>query len=415
MYWCIIGGYIKKQEIKNCNLETDMGKSAVKKLPKYLQMAKEYRQRIEKGIYKSGDALPDQRSLSSEWGIDRLTIIRAFDVLEQEGLIHKIIGSGMYVGGKNISPAKQQLRHASSCSIIGIAAPETTEHNILKTMEHDAVNSVSSHKHEALRINYISQAELKSRLIHYHHFLKGIVFFSQNYSDISSNVRYAISCGIPAVVVDGEEIQSQKNCVPCDSLFIDEKDSGCEIVKYFVGNGHRQIALAGEHLLNIKKHGRFIGFMNGMREYRLEPIFANEKSLKLSDFGNDSGLFQQTCGAKIASKLMVKRKRPTAIMCQNDNIALGILEQLKKMKIACPEEVEVFGFGDDYRWPENLSPSGVNPLSTAGANYRAVGKKAVDMLFDRLAHPAMGRKIESLKSAVIHRQSTRGSAKVRKF
>ncbi len=382
-----------------------MEKTAAKKLPKYLHMANEYRQRIENGIYKTGDSLPDQRSLSKEWGFDPLTVRRAFDVLQQEGLVHKIIGSGMYVGGKSVAPACQNMGHVSSYPVIGIASPEVAEHDAMKISEHVAVNNVSQYKYEALRINYVFQADLKSRLMQYHHFLNGIVFLRHDYSDIASNVQYAISCGIP-VVVAGLEIQSQKNDVPCDSLFIDEESCGREIVKYFIGKGHRLIALAGNHVLEIKKLGRYIGFMDAMCEYGLEPAIGNEKSLKLSDFGNAIGPFQQACGVKIANLLMNKRKRPTAIMCQNDNIALGILEQLKKMNIACPEEVEVFGFGDDIQWPEMYFPAGVNPLSSAGVNHSEIGRQAVNMLMNRIAHPAMDRKIESLKSVIIHRQTT---------
>lgn len=385
-----------------------MEKGTVKKLPKYLCMANEYRQRIEKGIYKTGDALPDERFLSQEWGFDRMTVRRAFDVLQQEGLIHKIVGSGMYVGGRDISPATRHMGH-SYYPVIGIAAPETTEHDVLKLLERVALNNVFRYKHEALCINYVSQAELKSRLILYHNFLKGIVFFRHNYSDIASNVQYAISCGIPTIVA-GLEIQSQKNDVPCDSLFIDEENAGREIVEYFIGNGHRRIALAGNHLLETKKYGRYIGFMDAMRKYGLKPIIGNEKNFKVTDFGNAVSPFQHACGAKIASRIMDKRKRPTAIMCQNDNFALGILEQLKKMNIACPEDVEVFGFGDDIRWPEMYFPSGVNQLSSAGVNYNELGRQAVDMLMNRIAHPMADKKIESLKSVVIHRQTT-GSRK----
>jgi len=386
-----------------------MEKVTAKKLPKYLCMANEYRQQIEKGIYKTGDSLPDQRSLSQEWGFDQLTVRRAFDVLQQEGLIHKIIGSGMYVGGKDVSPGNRHLSQVCSYPVIGIAAPEVPEHHVFKILEHAAVNNVFQYRYEALRINYICQAELKSRLIHYHNFLKGIVFLSHNYSDIAANVQYAISCGI-TVVAAGLEIKSQKNNVHCDSLFIDEENGGRKIVEYFIGNGHRRIALAGNLLLNIKKHGRYIGFMDAMREYGLEPIIADEKRLKIADFDNAMSPFQQACGAKIAERIMNKRKRPTAIMCKNDNIALGILGQLKKMNITCPEEVEVFGFGDDIRWPEMYFPSGDNPLSSAGVNYNELGKKSVDMLMNRIEHPAMDRKIESLKSVVIHRQTT-GSRK----
>ncbi|MEI6423928.1 MAG: hypothetical protein WCP55_17060, partial [Lentisphaerota bacterium] len=75
---------------------------------------------------------------------------------------------------------------------------------------------------------------------------------------------------------------------------------------------------------------------------------------------------------------------------------------------------EVFGFGDDIHWPEMYFPSGVNPLSSAGVDHTEIGKKAVDMLFNRIAHPEMDRKIVIQKSVVIYRKSTRGSAEVLK-
>ena len=231
-----------------------MEKTAAKKLPKYLRMANEYRQRIENGIYKTGDSLPDQRSLSKEWGFDPLTVRRAFDVLQEEGLIHKIIGSGMYVGGRSVARGGLFAGHVCSYPIIGIATPEAPERHIFKILEHAAISNIFRHKYEALRMNYVSQAELKNRLMQYRHFLKGVIFFSRNYSDIGSNVQYAVSCGIP-VVVAGLEILSQKNDVPCDSLFVDEEDGGRAIVEYFIGNGHRRIMLAGENILRIKKHG----------------------------------------------------------------------------------------------------------------------------------------------------------------
>lgn len=390
-----------------------MEKAVTKKLPKYLCLANEYRQRIVNGIYKSGDSLPDERSLSREWNFDRLTVRRAFDVLQQEGLVHKIIGSGMYVGGKSIAPVNQHLNHNNLYPIIGIAVPETLEHQVLKILENAAISNVFHHKHEALRINYVSQSELKSRLILYQHFLNGIVFFSDDYSEISSNVQYAISCGIP-VVVAGLEIPSQENNVHCDSLFIDDKNSSRKIIEYFIGNGHRQIVLVGVDNNTIKKGGQYVGFINTVLEYGLKPVICNEKKLKISEFGNASTPFLEACGVKIAGQIMSKRKRPTAIMCQNDYIAMGILKQLRKMKILCPEDVEVFGFGDEIRYSAMCFFSGINPLSSAGADYNEIGKKAVDMLMNRIAHPAMDRVIENQQNVIIHRQTTGDRAVVAK-
>lgn len=67
---------------------------------KYLEVADELRKRIENGTYKKQEPLPDQETFANEFNVSRLTVKKAFDGLEREGLVYKESGLGTFVTGK---------------------------------------------------------------------------------------------------------------------------------------------------------------------------------------------------------------------------------------------------------------------------------------------------------------------------
>lgn len=67
---------------------------------KYLEVADELKQRINKGIYGKQDPLPDQEAFAKEFDVSRLTVKKAFDGLERQGLVYKQSGLGTFVSGE---------------------------------------------------------------------------------------------------------------------------------------------------------------------------------------------------------------------------------------------------------------------------------------------------------------------------
>ncbi|MHC3425429.1 GntR family transcriptional regulator [Streptomyces sp. DT18] len=66
-------------------------------LPKYEQIAEELRGQIVRGDLASGAALPSERELCETYSVARATLVRALDVLRQEGLIETRHGMGSTV------------------------------------------------------------------------------------------------------------------------------------------------------------------------------------------------------------------------------------------------------------------------------------------------------------------------------
>ncbi|BDR58009.1 GntR family transcriptional regulator [Xylocopilactobacillus apicola] len=66
-------------------------------MPKYLEIEKVLRSRIQKGIYPPGAILPKQEQLAKEFHTSRITIRKALDYLIKMGLIYTQRGAGTFV------------------------------------------------------------------------------------------------------------------------------------------------------------------------------------------------------------------------------------------------------------------------------------------------------------------------------
>ena len=64
---------------------------------KYSQVGNSIIQKIEDGIYKTGEAIPSERELIEQFQVSRITIRKAIDELVAKGFLTKVQGKGTYV------------------------------------------------------------------------------------------------------------------------------------------------------------------------------------------------------------------------------------------------------------------------------------------------------------------------------
>jgi GntR family transcriptional regulator len=68
-------------------------------VPKYAQIADVFRQRIVRGIWTQGLRLPANELLAAEFGVSRVTIRQAVDLLVRDGIIEAQQGRGTFITG----------------------------------------------------------------------------------------------------------------------------------------------------------------------------------------------------------------------------------------------------------------------------------------------------------------------------
>jgi DNA-binding LacI/PurR family transcriptional regulator len=151
--------------------------------------------------------------------------------------------------------------------------------------------------------------------------------------------------------------------------------------------------LVVEHL--IQTHGlRQIAFVRGPAasaeaELRLQVY---RETLEANGIAYDpdlvvSGNFMRWSGQQAITTLLVDRKLPvsavSAVVAANDSMALGAMDELRRLGIKVPEQVAVAGF-DDVDESRCVLP----PLTTALQPLRELGAQAVHMVIDQVRNGA---------------------------
>ncbi|HWQ54101.1 MAG TPA: GntR family transcriptional regulator [Bryobacteraceae bacterium] len=81
--------------------------------PAYVQIADGLRSLIESGDLAEGATLPSERELCQHFGVSRMTVRQARDVLEQGDLIRSERGRGTFVQARRIQKSQQEFRSFS--------------------------------------------------------------------------------------------------------------------------------------------------------------------------------------------------------------------------------------------------------------------------------------------------------------
>jgi DNA-binding LacI/PurR family transcriptional regulator len=97
--------------------------------------------------------------------------------------------------------------------------------------------------------------------------------------------------------------------------------------------------------------------------------------------------------------------RPTALVCFNDMMAIGVLKNLQQRGVRVPEEFSITGF-DNIIFSNYTNP----PLTTFDQPKRFIGQKAAELILSLLVSTAAvnppEQKIQILRGNLLVREST---------
>ena len=121
--------------------------------------------------------------------------------------------------------------------------------------------------------------------------------------------------------------------------------------------------------------------------------------------GSFCGRFTVHSGQEAAERLLadtraVGRPLPDAIVCANDQMAIGVVRTLAARGIRIPEEVAVVGFDDIF--PASLTDP---PLTTVHQPMRKIGERGCDRLLERITDPTLRPQVELLPAELVLRSS----------
>jgi GntR family transcriptional regulator len=97
-------------------------------VPLYIQVAAELRRRIESGHWAAGQKISTLEELQAEFGVARVTVRQAVELLEKDGLVRRQQGRGTFVA-TDVEDTRWLKLDTSFSSLV-----ETLKHNVPKFM-----------------------------------------------------------------------------------------------------------------------------------------------------------------------------------------------------------------------------------------------------------------------------------------
>lgn len=213
----------------------------------------------------------------------------------------------------------------------------------------------------------------------------GIIIISVGLSD-EEIVKFSKK-GTPLLVYDRLVKGIKNNCIYFDNFGIEKK-----ITNYLIENGHRRIAhIGGSETLPVYNE-RKKGYISALENNGI-PV---DESLIITC---DKTGFSTKEGYRSALELL-KRGKFTALICQNDQTAIGAISAINSKGLRVPDDISIVGFGNVPESPYVSPPLTTIQFDRTGMG-KLIGRKMINLIENNEEN------LELPKFEIIHRSSVK--------
>ncbi|WP_394345534.1 LacI family DNA-binding transcriptional regulator [Actinorugispora endophytica] len=186
--------------------------------------------------------------------------------------------------------------------------------------------------------------------------------------------------GIPWVVLDRGDVGADVG----SSVYVDNHAGGLAAGRHLISLGHERITFLSGPLSLEQCRVR----LAGLRAALDENGFDSENGVRVIETGS----LTAASGDKAAEEVLAggPRRRPQAVFCANDQLALGLLKGLGERGLGAPADLSVVGY-DDIDVAALVHPG----LTTVAQPKYEIGRAAMRLLAAELDDPG-GHRYERL-------------------
>lgn len=203
------------------------------------------------------------------------------------------------------------------------------------------------------------------------------IILSPAENSTAADVELAIGPHMPLLVFNRELAGAADTALDYDFLGLDNRAGARLATERLLALGHRHIAFYGGHAGSSSCRERRLGYQQALREGGIEP---------------DPGWMIETAPTRLEGNahvhaLFAQAQAPSAAVCYNDAVALGLMQGLVRAGRRPGVDFAVTGFDDI---PE--AAVGIPPLTTVSTAPRERGRQAAELLLQRSVDASLPRR-----------------------
>lgn len=323
-------------------------------VPRYVKLAEELRVQIRSRQLLPGDRLPSFTDMRSS-GVSQNTLERVHALLEREGLVVRERGKGVFVS---------RTVRIETPTVGLVQEAFTQRHHAYYFAEMLAGIQEMAHL-ESVRLSLLGPQPDDAQ-----------------WGEVDGVLLFEGEPGRPAAVIP-EHVPRVGMLLPDDGglcVNISDAQGIRDVTDYLLNLGHRRIAF-----LHLGDHPSLPGRVRAYQEALegaggiADPRWVRGKSEVVSSRAHRIDQGRESMADWLAHDWT--DLRCTALLVQNDFMAVGALEALRDAGIRVPEDLSVVGF-DGLEICDVVTPR----LTTVEVPLRKVGSTALQLLLGRIRH-----------------------------
>ena len=320
--------------------------------PPYARLAERLRRKVSGGTLAPGAWLGTEVAIASEGGVSRMTARRAVQVLVDEGLVERRAGRGVFVREEGAAGRRVRFLAGNLLWMPAVRVAQAVQESAaglgLDVEIFDARGDLS--------------AFLKALAALPDGGAAGAVVMSQHDADFNRALAGLVAADFPFVVVD-----QALSDLPAPSVASDNRAGGRLAAEALLAAGHRDIAFLGD-LSADTTAARAQGVADACAAALVPPpAFFDIPGQRFADW--------QPAIVERIGEILAASRRPTALACSCDAVALHTMRALAARGVSVPRDMSVTGFDNDpiAEWS---SP----PLTTVRQDFAAMGRVAASAI-----------------------------------
>ena len=190
-----------------------------------------------------------------------------------------------------------------------------------------------------------------------------------------------VAKNLPVVVIAREPVEG------ADSVNAENESSAEALGRHLIGHGYRRFAFLGDAGSSADTFQRWTGLQRVLRTHGLHPPRPARCSYDEE-------------GGRVAATELLRRQPPEALVCANDEIALGAITAAEELGLRVPDDLAVTGW-DDVMAARHARPG----LTTVQQPMRQLGAWAARRVHERLGGDTSAPRHEVLPTQLVVRAS----------
>ena len=354
--------------------------------PKYLNIVDSLRKGLTAGQYREGARLPSEAELVRRFKVSRMTVVKAIQQLQQEGLVVRRVGSGTYAAEASGSESR----------VFGLLIPDLGQTEIFEPICRGMVRSPQARKHSLLWGHSFASAEDKGEQAKQlcQHYLdqkvSGVFFapleFSPNRREINREILNSLDdAKIPVVLLDRCGLTFPASGSH-DLIGLDNRRAGYVVTEHLLRLGAERVGFLAREGSVETVEARVVG----CREALFDAGKTLEHMIVVPEDAIDGRAIQK----------VLQAQQLHAVVCANDHTAATLMKALLETGMRIPEQLRIVGF-DDVSYA-SLLPA---PLTTVHQPCGDIGATAMAAMLDRIRNPHLPPRTILLNGSLVVRES----------